>query len=60
MDILAEASHSARDGQRRCGYEGQKDAAIAMITVMLALIGGWAISAQDKYTLESAEWARVL
>jgi hypothetical protein len=34
---------------------------MVIIAVVLAvLVGGTAMSAQDKYTLESAEWARVL
>ncbi len=30
------------------------------MTVLLAVLGGVAISAQDKYTLQVPKWARVL
>jgi hypothetical protein len=33
---------------------------IGIATVWLAVLGGLAISAQDKYTRESAGWPRVL
>ena len=40
--------------------KGKRTLTIAIIAGVLAVVGGLAISAQDKYTLESAEWARVL
>jgi hypothetical protein len=34
------------------GDEGQEDPTIPIITGVLALVGSWAISAQDKYTVK--------
>ena len=39
---------------------GKRMLTIAIITGVFAVVGGWAMSAQDKYIAESAEWARVL
>ena len=33
---------------------------IVIPVVVLAALGGVALAAQDKYTVESAQWARVL
>ena len=40
--------------------KGKRMLTIPIIAGVLAFVGGLAISAQDKYTRESAEWARVL
>ena len=40
--------------------KGKRMLTIPIMTGVLALVGSWAISAQDKYTPESTEWARVL
>ena len=40
--------------------KSKKTTMIAAITGALAVMGGWAIAAHDKYTVNGAEWARVL
>ena len=40
--------------------KSKKMPTIPILMAVLAFVGGWAVSAQDKYTLESAEWALVL